>query len=261
MTDVNGKMIEDWTINFDLYHLNITDQCKGTYTFNSKNGKSAIDHVLVNGTLLESYMGMYIDEDRMMLNISDHCLMRVWFKLGTNNERTNWKKTNSKIIKWIGKDEKSLKKFETAFIPLIGKKTSFRKCMDKMKTTLNSTMRKRKKIKVGGKGKNIILAADWVDEELIRNIKLRTCYSRQWKSARKNNSPPEVIEQCKRRYMKQQYITSIMSGDKKSQWEEKKIEETWNNGKKFWTMIKELLGKNKEIEDEAYVYTEGVKKK
>ena len=27
ITDVNGKMIEDWTINFDLHHLNITDQC------------------------------------------------------------------------------------------------------------------------------------------------------------------------------------------------------------------------------------------
>ena len=133
--------------------------------------------------------------------------------------------------------------------------------MNKMKTTLNSTMRKRKKIKVGRKGKNIILAAVWVDEELIRNIKLRSCYSREWKMARKNNSPPEIIEQCKRRYMKQQYITSIMSGNKKSQWEEKKIEETWNNGKEFWKMIKELLGENKEIEDEAYVYTEeGVKK-
>ena len=115
-------MIEDWTTNFDLHHLNLIDQCKGTYTFNSNKGKSAIDHALVNGTLLESYIGMYIDEEKIMLNISDHCLVRIWFKLGTNNERINWKKTNTKVIKWIGKDEKSLKKFETAFIPLIGKK-------------------------------------------------------------------------------------------------------------------------------------------
>merc|ERR1711874_271894 len=115
--------------------------------------------------------------------------------------------------------------------------------------------RKRKKIKVEGKGKNIILAADWVDDELIRNIKLRTYYSREWKRARKNNSPPEIIEQCKRRYTKKQHITSTMSGNKKSQWEEKKIEETWKNGKKFWTMIREILGKNKEIVDDAYVYT------
>ena len=42
--------------------------------------------------------------------------------------------------------------------------------MEKMKNTLNSTMRKRKKIKLGNKKKNMILAAEWVDEELIKNI-------------------------------------------------------------------------------------------
>ena len=26
-TDINGKMIEEWTTKFDLYHLNVTDQC------------------------------------------------------------------------------------------------------------------------------------------------------------------------------------------------------------------------------------------
>merc|ERR1711874_660476 len=131
-------------------------------------------------------------------------------------------KKNSKIIKWIGKDEKSLKKFESVFLPQVGTWASFKKCMDKMKTTLNSTMRKRKKIKVGGKGKNIMLAAEWVDDELIKNIKLRT-YSREWKIAMKNKSPPEIIEQCKRRYMKQQYITSTMTGNKKSLWEKRKL--------------------------------------
>ena len=130
-----------------------------------------------------------------------------------------------------------------------------------MKKTLNSTMRRKKKIKLGDKKKNKMLAAEWVDEELIRNIRLRTYYSREWRIARKNKSPPEIIEKCKERYLKQQRITSIMSGDKKSQWEQKKIEETWKNGKKFWKMIKELLGKNKEMEEEAYVYTEeGLKK-
>ena len=122
-------------------------------------------------------------------------------------------------------------------------------------------MRKKKRIKVGGRGKKTILAAEWVDEELISNIKLRTSYSRQWRLARKNNSSEEIIEECKKRYLEQQRITSIMSGNKKSQWEEKKIKETWNDGKKFWTMIKELLGKNKEKEEEAFVFTEEGEKK
>ena len=62
---------------------------------------------------------MHIDEDKILLNISDHCLVRAWFKLGTNL-KTNWKKTQIKEIQWIKKDEESFKKFETAFLPKIG---------------------------------------------------------------------------------------------------------------------------------------------
>ena len=47
-TDVNGKMVEEWTTRLDMHHLNLTEQCTGTYTFISMNGRSAIDHILVN---------------------------------------------------------------------------------------------------------------------------------------------------------------------------------------------------------------------
>ena len=37
---------------------------------------------------------------------------------------------------------------------------------------------------------------------------------------------------------------------------EEKIEETKKDGKKFWNTVKEILGKSKEREEEAYVFTE-----
>ena len=245
ITDANGKMLENWVNTYDLHHLNTTDKCTGKYTFHSLNGRSAIDHVLINNTLLENFVGMHIDEDRTMLSISDHSLVRVWFRLGTDNDTTNWNKNKFKIITWISREEDRMKVFESAFTPKIGKKISFRKCMKKLKNTLNSTMKKRKKIKLGNKNSNKLLAAEWVDDELIGNIKLRLQYSREWRYARKNKSPPSIVEQYKNKYLKHQRLTSIMSGDKKSQWENEKITETWNDGKKFWQMIKELLGKNK----------------
>ena len=52
-----------------------------------------------------------------------------------------------------------------------------------------------------------------------------------------------------------------MSGEKKGKWEIRKIEETRRDGKKFWNVIRELLGKNKERDEETFVYSqEGVKK-
>ena len=82
-TDANGRMVEEWITKQDLHHLNQTDQCTGRYTFISKNGKSSIDHILVNDWLLDKYIAMYIDEDRVQLDISDHCAVRAWFRMGT----------------------------------------------------------------------------------------------------------------------------------------------------------------------------------
>merc|ERR1711874_937679 len=157
-----------------------------------------------------------------MLSISGHSLVRIWFRLGTDSDKPDWKGKKSKIITWISREEDRMELFESTFKSKIGKKISFRKCMDKMKNTFNSTMRRSKRIKLRS-NKNIkLLAAEWVDDELIGNIKLRSQFSKDWRHAKKKKEPPKIIEQYKNRYLKQQRITSIMTGDKKSQWKKDK---------------------------------------
>ena len=51
-----------------------------------------------------------------------------------------------------------------------------------------------------------------------------------------------------------------MAMRKKSSWEEENIKEMWKYGKKFWSMIRELIGKEREREEEVYVYKEDGKK-
>ena len=57
-SDANGRMVESWTDNRDLIHLNAMDTCIGRYTFGSQNGRSAIDHVLVNECMANSHISM-----------------------------------------------------------------------------------------------------------------------------------------------------------------------------------------------------------
>ena len=83
-----------------MNHLNQTEECIGTYTFSSTNGKSAIDHILTNDKLYSGFKGMNINEDKTRLDINDHCLVRAWFKVGTL-QRTNWGKPKYKNINWI----------------------------------------------------------------------------------------------------------------------------------------------------------------
>ena len=90
------------------------------------------------------------------------------------------------------KDEESFKRFIEAFKPKIGKNTSFRSFMGKMKSTLNTVLKKKKRIKLGKRGKHTMLAAEWIDSELIDNINIRSRLSRNWRISRKNNESEEI---------------------------------------------------------------------
>ena len=150
-TDSNGEMIENWISKYNLNHLNQTEECIGTYTFGTKNGKSAIDHILINNKLFEGYRGMHIDEDKALLKISDHCMVRAWFKIGPTS-KVNWEKQKKqKVITVIKKDEESLEQFKESFKRHIGKNTSFNKFMKKLKNTVNLILKKKKRIKLGKK--------------------------------------------------------------------------------------------------------------
>ena len=122
-SDANGNMIDKWTLKYDIHHLNTPDSYQGTYTFQSLNGKSAIDHVLTNKTLLDKHIGMIIDEEKTMLNISDHNLVRVWFQIGNDNQKTSWEKKPPKEFTWISRDEDRLIQCAASFKSKIGKKS------------------------------------------------------------------------------------------------------------------------------------------
>ena len=76
-------------------------------------------------------------------------------------------------------------------------------------------MKKRKKIRPGGKKEIKLLAAEWVDRELIENVKLRSKLNREWRYARKRKEPKEILKQYEQRYLKQKSKTALMTGDKK----------------------------------------------
>ena len=108
-----------------------------------------------------------------------------------------------------------MKAMEEDLIPMIGKKVSFNDFMRKIKISQERILKKSKKIKVGRKGDTRIAAAEWVDEEIIENIKKRGKLSRRWRIARKKGEPQETLDRYKREYKQQQVKTSIMSGNKK----------------------------------------------
>ena len=68
--------------------------------------------------------------------------------------------------------------------------------MEKLKKTLNTTLLKRKRIRIDRKGKKILLAAKWVDTEMVDNLKVRSRLNRNWRFAKKNNLPLDIQKEC-----------------------------------------------------------------
>ena len=130
---------------------------------------------------------------------------------------------------------------ELDLLSKIRKKINFDKLMKKTKTSQNKILKKSKRIRIGSRGNRRVAAAEWVDIELIDNIKERSKLSRRWRIARKEGKPQEILDLYEREYKEQQVKTSIMSGNKKGEWEKKKIIETKKDGKKFWSMIKRTV--------------------
>merc|ERR1712082_238983 len=105
------------------------------------------------------------------------------------------------------------------------------------------------------------MGSSGINTELKVNIKLRSKLSRAWRHARKRKEPEEILDKYRDDYFLQKSKTAIMTGDKKSEWEENKISETKGGGKTFWKMIKELVGRERENSEEAYIYSENGEKK
>ena len=72
-----------------MIHLNKSELCEGTYTYGRPGKpKSAIDHVIVNTKMGDCFKGMRVDKNAEELNISDHNLIRSWFKVEVGSTGT-----------------------------------------------------------------------------------------------------------------------------------------------------------------------------
>jgi len=71
---------------------------------------------------------------------------------------------------------------------------SFNDFMRKINISQEKILKKSKRIQVGRKGDTRIAAAEWVDEELIENIKKRGRLSRRCRIARKTGESQETLD-------------------------------------------------------------------
>ena len=216
-SDENGKMIEEWTKENGLHHLNQNKKCKGIYTFGKTiRGKSAIDHILVNDEMINKFRGMDIDEDGIIIDISDHNLIRAWFNI-KHGKQENWKEKKFETITYYKNDTESLEKMEEELMKKIYKGTNFNKLMDRVEIAQDKKLKQQKRIRVGKIEDKHIKSAAWMNEEILMSQRIRQILNAKWREARKYNKPKKVIEDLERDNKIRQKITSKLIGKTKGE--------------------------------------------
>ena len=199
-TDINGRMVEEWVAEKGLQHLNRSEKCVGTYTFGKPGGRrSAVDHILINEELQADFKGMRVDENGEELNISDHNLVRCWFRIG-RTKATKWGTSKTETRVWYTQNPKALEEMEKDLENRVRGPMSFKGMMAIISVTQEKHLKKSKKIQIGEKEKEEVLAAPWMDRKGRSMIRLRRIKNRAWRRARKKNAPQRIQQLLKRKY-------------------------------------------------------------
>ena len=235
--DEGGNMILDWLENYGLIMLNNDPQCKGLYTWESKEQKSVIDFALINQNLYEKYVDMEIDDNKVILDISDHNLLKVKFK----NKKGKELQGEERKIEYYKKDTESLKLFIRKLEEECGKgeianMENFEATMKKVADDNLIGVYKRRSTETGNE------EPPWLNVEIKREIKLRKSINRELR----NTQDEQEKKRLRAKYDMQKKVVQNKIKEEMYIYEEKKtreIKQSHNSGKKLWEHVNKLRGK------------------
>ena len=244
----NGRFVIDMMEENNLILLNTDESCIGVNTREENGHKSAIDFVLVNDLMYRTFTGMEIDETKEKFDISDHCLIKVNFKV--RRATSNFKSVERIEYYKVSEDLKDrfLEGMEER-INEYGRVDSISKFDDIMESNAEA-ITKRSFIKRYHNGKP---DPPWFTRGIRENIKFRKHLSKQWRLSENENDKVRY----KNEYKEQKRVVQHLVKEGITKYEKKLTDEIRENKNRnnLWQCINKLRGIDKN-KDESILYDE-----
>ena len=255
--DENGKMIINWIEKYKLKLLNLDEKCEGKYTRVRGEQKTTIDYILVNENIYERFEGMHIDEEKEIIEGSDHTLISVKLKIEKNKniEKAEWKE----ITYYVNTEreiESCIKELENKWKE--GDRNNLQKRIDEIAEQTDSKLKRKKKIKIGGEKRKTPVENKWVTDEIKNEIKKRKEINRK----KRHGKTKQEIDRLTRAYNSQKFKVQKLVKEAKNRYEIKittEIKESINRGKDTWRHINKLSGRKQKDNDILEIYENGEK--
>ena len=251
--NTNGHLVLDMMERHNLILLNADINCDGETTWNRGLQNSAIDFYFCNHEMYEYFESLYIDENKVEYDLSDHNMLEARFKVATRSKKAVYGKEFREYI-YLKIDEDNTRNYINEMEKLIengqntGRLEDFQKAMKTMsKRTMERKVKKR------------ICTLDKKREEPIwfnSDIKKEISKRRQINKSVRKATNTEEKERLWDLYLKQKKKTQNMV--KEAVWKhEEKITANIKKDKenrKLWEHIKCLKGDKAKKKEETKIY-------
>ena len=204
-TDENGKTILSWMETYNLILLNADEKCKGIYTRTRGTQKSAIDWTLVNKEMYGWCEKMEIDEDKEILDCSDHNLLSVTLNI-RKADKNKFRKAVWVEGEYYRKDEIALEDFrkEMSSRWRVEEAEKVENMITDMKEGADITLKKTFKRKIAADGEKKIEEKEWMNEDIRRERKESQKLNREKRNCKDESLKEELEEayETKKRFAK-----------------------------------------------------------
>ena len=252
--DENGKMLLEWVGNYQLIMLNTDQRCEGRHTRVHRNQKTTLDYIMVNRKIYDLVEEIKIDENKEIMDRSDHVVMS--FKIKKNISNNGFKKAKWKVKEYYSQKNEEIE----ALAEYIEGKWSTEKprnhqgVINDLKDATDTKLKKKIRIREGNEKGLRIIENPWITEEIRQGIKKR----REINRVKRNLRSEERIKIWERRYVNQKIKVQNMVRDAKSKHEIKITNEIKRDksGKKKWEHINMLTGRKQKAGKDTELYDE-----
>ena len=254
--DNNGKMVKEWINEYDLMLMNGDEKCEGTYTREQGNQKTAIDMVMVNRALYDKCKGMKIDEEKDIIDISDHNLISIEFKArqkcGNNFNKKKWREEEC-----YKKDDSALKEFGDEIEKEWKSKgiESVEEMTINMLEVADRTLKKIIRRRISDDGEWEKIESVWMNDEIREAINERRRINRQMRNCKN----PEEKKRLEKLYYAQKEKVQMMIREAMERYEIELTREILEDkgNETLWRNIGKLRGKKTKRGIEEKIYQDG----
>ena len=253
--DKNGEMIIEWMNDYNLTLLNAREETKGLYTWERGEQKSVIDYVLVNEEMELHIDKMEIDENKELMDISDHNLIKLSFRIDLESSK-DFRNARWEITDYITTKKEVLEKFIVKMEEsLTSKRVERMEELDKMvEEEMQRSLKRSYKKKVLEEEQ--IEEKPWINDEIREKIKER----KKWNRLKRNENNPEERQRLETLYEEKKKEVMKLVKEEVTDYEINLTQEVKRNRNEVWKNIAKLRNSNEKRKNKITLYDENEEK-